>query len=516
MGVSILLLALALLTSALGLVAYAQQQRAERHRTEAEGLMGYMLGEFVNQVRPLGRLDLLDSISARALAYLSDPGDRKTDQVALTQRSAALQLIAEVRIARGDPAAARQALLAARDILQHQAGSYPRNREVLATLGANAFWLGQLAFDQSDWPQAQRYFDEYRRDSDLLSVLAPADPAAWVEQSYAHNSLGSLALKRGAVSTAAREFALSVELKRKALAHKGKDPALVADLADSLSWLASTKEQLGELDAAMELYGRSQALLLPLHRAGPGDGLWSHRYAFALWHQAELQLALGHDEAAVGSLRQAAGLLRELARRDPSNRSWQMDADNLELKLIELGTGAAPAAAAAAALARLDALHKAFAAHAAVEPKNASPARLAAASLAAGAALHLRAGRPDAARAALGPAIAALERLVASPAADARLRDALAGARLQEAAIADAAGDRPGAIAACRRVRDLLAPDAAASTDFHLLSAWVLAHHCLGEAGRASAQQQRLAAIGYRDSGYLQTISSTTARKGNK
>lgn len=518
MGVSILLMALTILTSALGLAAYLAQQRAERHRTEAEGLMAYMLGEFVNQVRPLGRLDLLDSISARALAYLSDPGERKTDQVALTQRSAALQLIAEVRIARGDPAAARQALLAARDILQRQAAGRPGGREVLATLGANAFWLGQIAFDQSDWPQAQRYFDEYRRASDLLSALAPDDADAWVEQSYAHNSLGSLALKRGAIGEAARAFALSVELKRKALARKRNDPALVADLADSLSWLASTREQLGELGAAMELYGREQALLLPLHRAAPDDGLWSHRYAFALWHQAELELALGRDAAAAASLAQAAGLLRELVRRDPSNRSWQLDAANLELKLIELG---AADASPAAALARLDALHKEFTALGVLEPKKTGPARLAASTLAARAALELRAGRPDAARATLLPALAALEGLYGRAAADARLRDALAGARLQEAALADATGDSQGAAAACRRVRDMLAPQAPDSADFHLLSAWVRAQHCLGDAGKARAQQARLAAIGYRERSYLHTISSTTvssttATKGSK
>lgn len=512
LALSILLLALAVLTSALGLAAHAAQQRAERHRTEAESLMAYMLGEFVNKVRPIGRLDLLDSISGRALAYLSDPGERKNDGVSLSQRATALQLIAEVKIARGDPAAARRALLAARDILEQQAATDPRSRELLASRGANAFYLGQIAFDQDDWQEAQRYFEAYRRDSDLLNALAPDDPAAWVEQAYAHNSLGSLALKRGAVREAAQAFALSVELKQKALARKRGDPSLVADLADSLSWLASTREQLGELGAAMDLYRREQALVLPLYLAAPGDGLWSHRYAFALWHQAELQLALGQDDAGAASLRQAAGLLAELVRRDPGNRAWQMDASNVQLKLAELDKSAA----VAATLARLDALHREFATLAALEPKKTSLARLAAASLAARAGPHLRAGRPQAARAALAPALAALEGLHAQTASDARLRDALTGAHLLDAASAAAAGDQAGAHASCRRVREILGPEAAASLDFHVLSAWVRAHDCLGEAGKTGAQRDRLAAIGYRDSDYLQSIFPTTATKGTQ
>jgi len=506
MAVSLLLLALALLTSALGLAAHAAQRQAERHRTEAEGLMAYMLGEFVDKVRPLGRLDLLDSISARALTYLSDLEERKTDQVALTQRSQALQLIAEVRIARGDPLGARRALLAARRILVQQLGNLPRNRDVLANLGVNAFWLGQIAFDQNDWPEAQRQFEEYRRDSDRLSALAPDDATAWIEQSYAHNSLGSVALKRGAIGTAAAEFALSVELKRRALAQKPDDQALLADLADSLSWLASAKEQLGELDAAMALCTREQALLLPLHQSTPRNGTWSHRYALALWHQAELLLALGRTGAGTVALEEAGHLLRELVQHDPSNRTWQMDADNVQLRLIELDDDRAHAPAG---LQRLGALRADLAELLGLEPQKTGLARLAASTLADQAALHARLAQWPAARAALAPALLDLERLHAQAGGDARLRDALVGARLLEAAIAQASDDRQGAVQACARVRDILVAHVTGSSDFHVLAAWVRAHNCLGMAAVARPQQQKLAAIGYRDKAYLQAISST-------
>jgi eukaryotic-like serine/threonine-protein kinase len=47
---------------------------AEQRRRDAEELIEYMLGDFASQLRPIGRLDLLDSISAEALRYLTAQG----------------------------------------------------------------------------------------------------------------------------------------------------------------------------------------------------------------------------------------------------------------------------------------------------------------------------------------------------------------------------------------------------------------------------------------------------------
>jgi DNA-binding winged helix-turn-helix (wHTH) protein len=509
LAMSVVVLALAVLASGLGLTARAAQQRAEQLRTEAEGLMAFMLGDFVDKLRPLGRLDLLDSVSARALVYLSAAGKGEATAVALTQRSKALHVIAEVKIARADPGAARVALLAARDILQRQLRAGPGDRSALASLGANAFWLGQIHFDQGDWEGAEPYLTEYQHISDRVASLAPDDVDAWIEQSYAHNSLGSLAFKRGAIERAAAEFSTSVALKTRALEHRRADPALLADLADSLSWLAGAKAELGELAAAMRLYERELALVLPLHQAGPGDALWSHRYAFALWHQAELQLALGDDGAASQLLVQAGRLLQQIVRQDPSNRSWQLDARNLELKILEIE---AASANPATTLARLKVLDRVLASLSESEPKKPNLVRLAASIKACQARVHLQRGHLGAARSSLEAALASLEALHADARSDGKIRDTLAATLLLQADIEHAAGDAGAARKACRRTQAVLAPAAAGSRDFHVLAPWVRAHYCTNDVATVSVQQRTLEKMAYREASYVHAISPTTTK----
>ncbi|AXA90346.1 winged helix-turn-helix domain-containing protein [Massilia sp. YMA4] len=496
------LVLLALLAIGLGIAAQVARQRAELHRGEAETLMTYMLGEFVDRLRPLGRLDLLDSVSTRALTYLSDTGHGHASPVELTQRAKALQLIAEVKLARADPAAARVALRRARAILQQQRREQPRARDVLVNYGANAFLLGQLHFDANELDQAAPYFLEYRDVSDAVAALAPHDPGAWIEQSYAANTLGTLALQQGRAAVAAREFALSVDLKGRALAARPADAQLRADLADSLSWLATAHERLGELAQAAALYERQEALLLALHRAKPGDGLWTHRYAVALWQKGELLLALGRDAAAATALAQAAELFGRLVEQDASNRDWQAERAALRLGQARVATDTR------AALAQLRLAAHEFDTLAALEPQKVHLAGLAAATRVAEAALQRRAGRLREARQALTPALARLDQLHQTAPATEKLLDALVDGWLTLAALQRDEGDAAAARQACERAHALLAPVAQDSGDYRVLSAWVLSQHCLGTPARASAAASSLVRMGYRASPYLRALQA--------
>jgi len=505
MLVSGVLMALTVLAVGLGIAAQAARDRAEMHRGQAEALMTYMLGEFVDRLRPLGRLDLLDSISSRALAYLADAAKHSGSPVELTQRAKALQLIAEVKLARADGTAARQALLGARAILQRQRRALPADRTVLASFGANAFFLGNQHLDEGDLDAAARYFTEYREASDRVAALAPDDPAAWIEQAYAANSLGSVALKRDQVALAAREFSLSAQLKSRALALKPGDATLQADLADTVSWLATLHERMGELAAAARLYGQQGALLQAVRKAHPGDGLWSHRYALALWQRAHLLTALGQDEASRLALAEAADLLRQLVRDDPTNRDWPADRAAMQVELAALDTNDRESVAALRTAGRdFDAL-------VALEPNKPYLAVQAAAARIAEAEAHSRAGRTAQAQEVLAPALRRL--LALGPAAGGR-PEKVAEGWLRAGWVQRAAHDAAGAQAACGRARDLVAPSVKDSHDYYTLSTWVLSHHCLGTAALAQEQQARLTQMGYRATAYRQLLAQVSSTAG--
>lgn len=502
---------LALLAVALGISATASRKLAEQRRLEAEGLMGYMLGDFADKLRPLGRLDLLDGVSTKALDYLGAKGEQESSMTALAQRAQALQVIAEVRRARGDSKGAVQALDAGRRILMEQHARAPANVEVLKSLGVNAYWLGQLAKDSSDFGKADAHWRDYLRFSDDLNRLEPGNVTWWMEQSYAHNNLGSLAVSRGDPQTAAREFEQSIALKRRVLERQPNDRPLLKELAGSVSWLGAARQALGELGAAGALYEEEMAIVQRLRAMAPGEALWARSEAWALQHRAANRLARGQDGAALQDYRTARMLMAGLAKADEKNLGWQAEAMGLELQELVI---MARTEGTARALAGMRDLHARMASLAARDPKNVTWARTAGLTQAWLAELLLQDGRAGPAREEIQAAVARLRELHAANKANKTLGQALTRALLVSADVDNAAGDGAGARTACRGVVDMLGPDAPSSRDFYVLEPWVRANYCLGQDGPAGQAAGRLKSFGFADRDYVQFLSLQSKTKG--
>lgn len=498
---------LVILATGLGLNAVAARHLAEQRRVEAEGLMGYMLGDFADKLRPLGQLDLLDSVSSKALHYLGAPQGKEVGKVALTQRAQALQVIGEVRRAHGDSRSAAEALASANTILLQLRAQTPADTEVLKNLGVNAYWLGQLSKDRGDLRGAGAAWQAYRQFSDELNRLEPDKVAWWVEQSYAHNNLGSLAVARDDPATAEQEFLQSIALKRRALANTPDSPMLLAELADSYSWLGSAQETLGKLSEAGLLYAQEMRIVGQLRQIAPHDALWVEREARALQHRASNLLARGLDAQALDDYRVARQQFARITVQDKKNLNWQSDVADLEMEELSILARRQGDATLLASMmqmhARLDALLQR-------DPQKISWTRREAMARVRLGSLLLRQGQIGPAR---QHAQRAAERLLTLGGATQRGSKAwrhVAQAMLLLADIERASQDDSAAREACRQAYDLAPENAGASLDFQILDPWARVNDCLGNDTFAAQAVARLRHIGYQDGEYLRSLSRLT------
>src|SRR6478735_7035430 len=89
-------------TSTLAVTAFQARNEAREQRREAEGLVAFMLGDLKDKLEPIGKLDALDGVGSRVLAYYSRQDASELTDAALLQRSRALSLMAEVANNRGE------------------------------------------------------------------------------------------------------------------------------------------------------------------------------------------------------------------------------------------------------------------------------------------------------------------------------------------------------------------------------------------------------------------------------
>lgn len=500
-----LVLCLALFAGLAALSAMQSRAAEQQRRTEAEGLIGFMLGDLANKLRPLARLDILDDIGVRAIEYLSLSRSDELSAVSLAHQAKALQTISEVRMARGDSKGALTALEAARDITSRQLLIAPNDPVVLMNAGANAFWIGQLHLNRSEWDEAGKQFGAYRDLSDRLAAVRPGDPDAWLEQSYAHNNLGTLAVMRGKTREAEAAFARSLALKTQVFGARPYDLALAAELADSLSWSASAKEELGQLQAAMDLYQQEHALVASLHRRAPKDALWTHHYARALQHRAELNGRMGRDQAALADFALAKSLFNAVVEAEPNNRKWQAELVSLLLAELRIPVVAADPRAQFAALDAVAARIGVLTRH---DPGNTEWSKLEAMTLLRQVQAYNASGEGAASAGVLRQAESLAASIYAKNDADLRARAILAEAALTRAQVAQAGGDPAAARRSCGKAVDVLGHDAAMSNNFRLLNPWIRAKLCLGERESAIASIAVLEKMGYKEGTYQKFIAT--------
>ena len=512
MMVMIIMASLVLLVGGLGIIARKNQQQAEMHRTEVEGLMGYMLGEFVEKLRPLGKLDLLDSVSNRALTYLSDKDKKNDNDVDLAQRAKSLQLISEVKISRGDPIGANTALLSGREILLKQLKNNPTDIQLLKNAGENAFWLGRIRLDKKEWDQAKQYFEDYQRFSARLFAADSNNIEGIIEQSYAHNSLGSLALQRSDPINAAREFSISLDLKSRAHEKDKDNKRLTADLADSLSWLASAYTQLGQLEQAESLFGREVNLLKRLHEDNPSDILWFKRLSSAWQHQSDIKIALGKTQNAMESAINAESLLIKIVEKDPSNRIWQQNLYLTQIKLLDLQGNLEKRSEA---FKKLTELHENLVALSDLEPKKLILQMLIAASIQRRAAIEFQNNNTKIAANTLRPALEKLKQLYEIASADKGIRSSFLDALILDANLNIALGQLDLAKNSCLKSQEILQPLVKNNKNPELLVPWVKINICLGEYNQAEEAKRKLETMKYRDPTYLNYLSHHLPKKAS-
>jgi DNA-binding winged helix-turn-helix (wHTH) protein/tetratricopeptide (TPR) repeat protein len=333
MGLISILAVVALL---LGITAKRAQAEAEIHRTEAEGLTHYMLGQFAEKLRPLGKLELLDDVSAKALAYLSQSSLANASPDTSIQRAKALQVIAEVNIAKARPEKTMLALQTARKILQEQSKHESSKLEITKELGSNSFWLGQVSLDRNDWPQANRHFLDYLNKTDQLLQSNPNNFEFILEKSYAYSSLGSLALRSGDLARAVSQFHASLDLKNQALRQRPSDINLITSISNSTSGLAETNVKMGQLRDALNLHRHANTLIMPIYERNPEDGLWAVRLARSLSFQGELEYELGLKSDAIKHLKLSDSIFHALVSKDENNKVWQFNYGTNKLRILRM------------------------------------------------------------------------------------------------------------------------------------------------------------------------------------
>lgn len=306
---------------ALGLALYAIQQRdtARAERGEANGLIEFMLTDLREELEPVGRLDLLDTVGERAMDYYAGQRleDLTTDELA--RRSRAVQLVAEMHNRRGDNEQALPAFREAARTTGELLARNPDDPDALFAHGQSEFWVGYIAWQRGENETARTALEEYARISSRLTAMDPTNLDWQLEESYALSNLGTLAGDEGRHEDALPLFEKSVAIARRVAEKEGRPANLLVELGLGLSWVATTRQELFDFEGSAKTRREEIALYDEVLAEDPGNSEAQQAALFAKGRLGWLMSLFGRDREARMAFDDAARLARLLRERDPND-----------------------------------------------------------------------------------------------------------------------------------------------------------------------------------------------------
>ncbi|NHA14657.1 toll/interleukin-1 receptor domain-containing protein [Thioalkalivibrio sp. XN279] len=323
MGIASASLALVAVMAVLTVAAIQGQREAERQRAEADGLVEYMLTDLRQKLEPVGRLDVLDSVGRRALAYYEGQRPASLDADALGRRARALMLVAEVRELNGDGTAALEAYAAAEESTAELLARDPDNPDRMFDHAQSVFYVGQVAWQRRDWDIAEARFRQYAALAERMLATDPSNPKWKLETGYAANSLGALYLDLRRPDDAITQFQRYVAVTDQLAAEAPGDTSALWDSSQARAWLADAFFQSGNSQAAEAERMAELTILTALRAADPRNS--SVRMSMARAHDALATNALAQGAVVMAATRARDALveMQALLDQDPANSLWR-------------------------------------------------------------------------------------------------------------------------------------------------------------------------------------------------
>ena len=300
--------------------AAAALARAEADRARAEDAMGFMVGEMQQKLEPLGRLDLLASIGAKARSYY-----RTLGELALEERT---------------PDSLRNGAVALRD-------------------------LGDVHRAQGQLPAAQEAYEMGLELAEALAAVGAEDGDLQV--ALARGRLGAVLTAKGYATRAVTMLTGQVELARARAEASPDDDARQAALAEAYHTLGAAQTDTFDLDGALVSAQAALDIARRLSEHDDDEGTYHRaRVRYLLAPSRALRVRDRVDELDA-RVQRALAIVAEWRAKRPDDARWHAAQGDA---LIRAGLVAEVRADHATALAHYDGAREVYETLRARDPSN--------------------------------------------------------------------------------------------------------------------------------------------------
>ncbi len=315
-------------------IAISKTEEAQKRRAEVEDLLEFMLGDLRKKLEPVGKLDVLDDVAQRALAYTDSIHPDQMSSNELLRSAKALHQLTQVRIAQGQLDGALLAASRASHFTDVAAQKDPKSLPIQFGVATSHFWIANVHRFRGELPEALKHAEIYRDVTARVATSEPSNRDYQIERDYGEAAVATILEQQGNFSRAAEVYEASVRERRARMAANPTSASDRAELAVLLNKLGYVRQCLGDLAAARRDFEEEFEIDSALSSADPRQHKWRERLSISHDFLAGLLEMSGEDDDALNHRQAEVSIGRELHAHDPDNAGWQR---NLAIAQMRLG-----------------------------------------------------------------------------------------------------------------------------------------------------------------------------------
>jgi len=236
---------------ATALTAIDARNDAQDSRSQAEGLVEYMITDLKDKLEPLGKLDILDSVGNEAVKYYDTQNIDELSDESLTRQASARHILGQVALDSGNLAKARHEIETAANLTAEVLKRNPQDSEAIYAHAQSEYWVGKIYYDKLDYKTALIHWSRYN-DLSQKNYLKDTEIFKWrMEAGYGENNLGNLALRNKDYRNALKRFETAIRLHTETAKYFPKKSTIQLTKANALAGAAQAALKLDDVETAL-------------------------------------------------------------------------------------------------------------------------------------------------------------------------------------------------------------------------------------------------------------------------
>ncbi|MEO9091563.1 MAG: TIR domain-containing protein [Rhodanobacter sp.] len=292
---------------------------AERRQKQAEDLVGFMLGDLNDKLAQVQRLDIMQAVDDKAMAYFASlPTKDVTDKV-LAERAKALEKIGTVRGGQGHADAALDAYKASAKIGAMLAKEAPADAARQLAYARTLTFIGVSHWSQGHLNAAQRSFEEAQDILTRTARVAVDNRELQFALEMIDNDIGHVLESQGQLDRAVTLYQSSLSLASKLVASDPSNATWAVELGGAYNNLGKMSLMHGDLAGAIAQYREDDAIETALVDRNPKDNEQRHRMLTTRAILGRTLALTGDNAAGMLDMQQAVDTANALVKIDPTN-----------------------------------------------------------------------------------------------------------------------------------------------------------------------------------------------------